>query len=62
MKKDDTTTTPAADPLVKIEILENGILIGEAHHAIGKIMTLEKSKADTLAALTPPAVKIIGIP
>lgn len=59
-KKEDTTTT--TDPLVKIEILENGILIGDAHHAIGKIMTLEKSKADTLATLTPPAVKIIGIP
>lgn len=59
--KDDDTTTPA-DTLVKIEILENGILIGDAHHALGKIMTLEKSKADTLATLTPPAVKIIGIP
>jgi hypothetical protein len=47
---------------VKIQILENGILIGEAHHAIGKIMTLEKSKAVTLATLSPPAVKIIGIP
>ena len=59
MAKDKSTTT---DPLVKIQILENGILIGEAHHAIGKIMTLEKSKAVTLATLSPPAVKIIGIP
>ncbi len=62
MAKKEDTTTPATDPLVKIEILENGILIGDAHHAIGKIMTLEKSKADTLATLTPPAVKIVGIP
>lgn len=62
MAKEKQTTTTAADPLVKIEILENGILIGEAHHALGKIMTLEKSKADTLATLTPPAVRIIGIP
>ena len=58
----DTATTTSADPIVKIEILTNGILIGDAHHAVGKIMELEKSKADTLAALAPPAVKIIGIP
>lgn len=61
MAKKDDTTTPPTDPIVKIQILENGILIGDAHHAIGKIMNLEKSKADTLASFYPPAVQIIGI-
>lgn len=62
MAKNTDTTTPPTDPIVKIQILENGILIGDAHHAIAKIMDLELSKAETLAALNPPAVKIIGIP
>jgi len=63
MSKKETTesTTAAPDPILKVEILTNGILIGEAHHAAGKIMPLPKSKADALAAFNPPAVRIIGI-
>lgn len=55
----DNTTTP--DPTVKVRILTNGILIGDAHHAAGKVMELPKSKADILAGFTPPAVQIIGV-
>jgi hypothetical protein len=57
--KDTTTTTP--DPIVKVQILTNGILIGDAHHAAGKVMDLPKSKADVLVAFNPPAVKILGV-
>ena len=59
------TTSPDAarhdEPIVKIVILTNGILIGDAHHSAGKIMDLPKGKADVLAGFTPPAVKIIGV-
>lgn len=57
--KDKANTTP--DPTVKVQILTNGILIGDAHHAAGKVMELPKSKADILAGFTPPAVKIVGV-
>jgi hypothetical protein len=61
--KTKTTPAPAAatDPEVVVEILENGTLIHGCHHAAGKTMPLPKSKADVLASLTPPAVKIIGV-
>ena len=59
--KDKTETPAAADPLFKVEILINGILIDDAHHAKGKVMSLAKTKAETLAAMTPPAVRIVGI-
>lgn len=60
MKDKPDTTTPG-DPTVKVRILTNGILIGDAHHAAGKVMDLPKSKADILAGFAPPAVQIIGI-
>ena len=59
--KDTTDTTTKQDPTVMVQILTNGILIEDAHHAAGKVMPLPKSKADVLAAFTPPAVKIVGV-
>lgn len=50
------------DPTVMVQIQTNGILIEGAHHAAGKVMPLLKSKADVLAAFTPPAIKIVGLP
>ena len=63
MAKNQTATDAARqeEPLLMCEIITNGILISGAHHAAGKHLPLPKSKADALAAFTPPAVKIIGI-
>lgn len=57
----DKPETPAADPILKVEILTNGILINDAHHAKGKVMDLPKSQADVLAKFSPPAIRVVGI-
>lgn len=65
MAKNDTAAAPATptpESTYLVEILINGIVIGEAHHAAGKQMHLPKSQVDALMALTPPAVQILGIP
>jgi hypothetical protein len=60
-KNKEETTDTAADPILKVTILTNGILINDAHHAAGKLMSLPKSQVDILLSLTPPAVKVEGI-
>jgi hypothetical protein len=62
MAKNTTTTTEGApDPILRVTILTNGILINDCHHAAGKLMSLPKSQVDVLLSLNPPAVKVEGI-
>lgn len=64
-KNQETTEAPAAPVTAPasylVEILSHGIVIDDAHHAAGKQLSLAKSQVDALLALTPPAVKILGI-
>lgn len=55
------TTAPASTVQLVCTVLINGIVIGEAHHAVNKVMTLPEAQAKALAALTPPAVRIDGV-
>ncbi|MBK1884100.1 hypothetical protein JIN85_16895 [Luteolibacter pohnpeiensis] len=57
-KKDAPTKN---DPMVSIEILDQNAVIDNAHHAKGKVMQIEKSRADVLLAMNPPAAKIVGV-
>ena len=50
-----------AEPLLICEVITHGIIIDGAHHAAGKTLPLSKARADALAAMTPPAVKVVGI-
>ena len=59
--KEETTETAATDPMLRVSILTNGILINDCHHAAGKLMSLPKSQVDVLLSLNPPAVKVEGI-
>ena len=55
------TTAAAAEPMLMVTVLVNGIVIGDAHHAAGKLMPVPKSKAEALAAMNPPGVRIDGV-
>lgn len=52
------TTT---EPTVACTVLVSGTTIGKAKLAAGHKLHLPKSKAEALAGLTPPLVKITGI-
>lgn len=55
-------TTEVAQPLqLHCKVLVNGMLYEDAHHAVGKVMTIPKEKADYLAAMNPPQVEIVGV-
>lgn len=58
-----TATQPeAAAPLqLHCKVLVNGMLYADAHHALGKLMTIPRDKAEYLAAMTPPQVEILGV-
>lgn len=57
-------TPPAEDPhapLLACTVLITGTTVGDVILAAGAVIRLPKSSAETLAALTPPAVQITGI-
>jgi hypothetical protein len=54
------TATEAPAQLV-CTVLVNGIVIGDAHHAVNKVMILPEAQAKALAALNPPGVRIDGV-
>ena len=62
------TASPAESPApaesksevtVHLKVTVNGAIIGEAHHAAGKVLSLPKTKADAVVALGQG--EIIGV-
>jgi len=53
-------TSDAADPLVLVRVIITPTVIGDLRCAAGAELRIPKSEAETLAALTPPPIEIIG--
>lgn len=56
-----STKSSPRDPVVAVTVLIPSTVIGRATVAAGAKLKLAKSKADVLASLTPPAVRIDGV-
>ena len=62
---DGQTTAPTAEAAAPLQlhckVLVNGMLYQDAHHAVGKLMSLPKDAAEYLAKMDPPQVEILGV-
>ena len=64
MSDESVSTAPKsakAEPLLACTVLVSGTVIGPLTCGKGHRLQLPKSKAETLAGLTPPRVRIDGI-
>lgn len=61
MKKDNEEIKNSTEPLLACRVLITGTTVGDVILAAGAVIRLPKGDAETLAALTPPAVEITGI-
>ena len=58
---DPSKTSTSSDPLVLVRVLVTPTVIGDLRCAAGAELRLPKSEAETLGALTPPLIEIIGV-
>lgn len=59
--KDESREGATESLQVICEVLDQNAVIHGCHHALGKQLTLPKAEADVLTALTPPAVRVVGV-
>ena len=56
-----TSETFVPEPIVLVRVIATTAVIGDLRCAAGAEIRITKSEAETLAALTPPLVEIIGV-